>query len=351
MILERTTEVSTTLPAATNKQKVISQSREVELDRNPIKIIIIGLFGIALSVWTVYSFYKFFTEGNAQHLIWATLSGILFVAITIAHAFLIKSTKLMKLITLLEAFAPIALFYQHIIPEPSVPLLVGGLLLWYMISIGVGRGSRMLANSMRIRFFEIARAVFPRVTTGMILFITVVFYLTFFAWGGMTTETGRTFFSGTLDILQPAVRIWFPQTSFNGTVHEALTGVVESQLNRNTVGSVDEFSLDERATIISKSVATIGESLEKTFGRIDFNAPFVNEIYRVFLGLLQSSSLMSLAIGFGTALVLFFVLRSVTALLSGIILLFGFIFFKILLITNFAHIAVENRSREFVILT
>lgn len=335
----------------TNKPEIISQSKEVEVDRNPIKIVLIGIFGIALSVWAVYSFFQFFTEGNAGYLIWAGLAGILFVAVAIAQAFLIKNSKLMKFITLLEAFAPIALFYQRIVPEPSAPLLIGALLLWYMISIGIGRGSRMLGNSMRIRFFEVARAVFPRVTTGMTLFITIVFYLTFFVWGGMTTETGRLFFSGTLETIQPAVRIWFPQTSFNGSVHQVLEGIVESQFNRGTIGSAEEFSPDERAAIISKSVITIGASLEGTFGRIDFNAPFVNELYRIFLGLLQSSSLMSLAIGFGTALVLFFVLRSITALLSGIILVFGYIFFKILLITNFAHIAVENRSREFVILS
>lgn len=322
----------------------------VEVDQNPLKIAIVVIFGVGFAIGLSFFIFRFFSSAETLNLVVSAVSACLLISVAIFQSIFIKKKLLLFTIVFFETIATLVPFVSHF-QEATFPILAGGAILLFFLFFGASnRGLHMVNNSLRIHFFEIAKRVVPRVFTGIALFASVVVYLAFFEWKTTSATIGEQFFASTVYSAGSVMKIWFPAVRFDVTLKETLAGFVESQLQNNQ----EEFgalSSIEKEAVLGRSVTTILISLEKTFGTLNPNAPFIQEVYRIFQSLVQETAFGRVGVGIAVAFLVFLFLRGIASLFSWLVFLISFLLFKFLLITRFASIGVEMQSREFVALT
>ena len=342
---------------------VISQSKEPEEDRSLWKIIILALLGAGFVFVATYFFNKFLLTADYSNLFFSFLFVGIFLVVMILQVFFIKDGLKMAGVTFLQGIAPLIVFYPKIYPVPSLILIAGSLIFFiFMVSAAI-KGQRVLANSLEVRFFFTARNVLPRVFTGFLIFFTIVLYLNYFLWGNFNDELGKVLVGQTLNSSQPIVGIVYSDISFNKTVQNFLDVIAENQLRKIRPGMAggtgDEFAIDfqslsspEKAEVIRQFSLGLKKKLEKIVGPLSASAPVTGEVFRIiknyFSGL---SDVLKSALGLVLALAFFFGVKGIATLLYWFIELVAFVLFKFLLITGFARISLENRGREFVMLS
>ena len=343
---------------------VISQSKEPEEDRSLWKIIILALFGAGLVIVATHFFNEFLLTAGYSNLFFSFLFVGIFLVVMILQVFFIKDGFKMAGVTFLQGgVAPLIVFYPKIYPAPSLVLIAGSLIFFiFMVSAAI-KGQRVLANSLEVRFFFTARNILPRVFTGFLIFFTIVLYLNYFLWDNFNDELGKVLVGQTLDSSRPIVGIVFSDISFNKTVQNFLDVIAENQLRKirpglasraGTEPAIDFQSLSppEKAEVVKQFSLGLKKELEKIVGPLNVNEPVKGEVFKIvknyFSGL---SDALKSALGLVLALVFFFSIKGMASLLYWFIELVAFVLFKFLLITGFARISLENRGREFVILS
>ncbi|MCP6719868.1 MAG: hypothetical protein KJI72_00895 [Patescibacteria group bacterium] len=341
---------------------VISQSKESEEDRSLWKIIILVLFGAGFIFATTYFFNKFLLTADYSRLFFSLLFGGGFLVVMILQIFFIKGRFNMVVVMFLQGITPLIVFYSRIYPSPSLVLIAGSLIFFIFLVFAAVRGQRVLSNSLEIKFFFTARSILPRAVTGLLIFLTIVFYLNYFSWGNFNDELGRVLVGQTLASSQPIVGLVFSDISFNKTVQSFLDVIALNQL-RKIPSSMGETEADpainfqrlpppEKAEAVRRFSLELKKELEKVVGPLNASAPVTGEVFRItkdyFNGL---SAALKSALSLALALAFFFGVKGIAVLLYWFIELVAFVLFKFLLISGFAHITLENRGREFVMLS
>ncbi|KKU98642.1 MAG: hypothetical protein UY32_C0018G0003 [Candidatus Jorgensenbacteria bacterium GW2011_GWC1_48_8] len=142
-----------------------------------------------------------------------------------------------------------------------------------------------------------------------------------------------------------------------------MNALARNQLRRLSPGGFDSGASDaaidfqrlpalEQVRIVSESSSKLAEELKKFIGAFEVRETFRDLAFRLSRDYLENltPSLRS-SVEIIAAVLFFFTVKGVAFLLYWLIEFMAFILFKFLLITGFAYITVENRGRQFILLS
>ena len=343
--------------------EIISQSPESEADKNLIKILFLAVLAVAASFLGFYWLDRFILTASALNFWLCVLAVFFLLALNILNVFLIKSRLKLNLIVFAEAASALAVFSGRL-SQPFFPWLgVGAAVFFDFLSAAVMRGNHTLTNSLKVNFWPTARAVAGASATGLLVLMTVVFYLHYFQWGNFNDVLGRRFVDGILASADPILNIQFPGASFTGTTRDLFARMAETELKKislNSLAGGAESSLQNfnllspsaKQNLINEVARELRKRTETLTGPLSESAPVNVVIYDQISRYVSRLSPNTLTIlGFVAALLLFFALKGFAALFYWLVILFAFVVFKFLVVIGFAYVNLETRSREYIMLS
>lgn len=338
----------------TRNPVVISQSNEDELDRNFFKIAILAILGIFLSFATVYAFNRFVLTLDYQYVWYLVLASAFFLSFLVLNVFFIKSFLILFIVIFLETFAPIALFYKELYSAPSWTLIIGFLLSCYFTVSGARKGINFLSNSLKIKFFAIAKPTLVKSVTGFLIVLTAIVYFNYFENGKLNDKIGEKLLGGVLNPANPMLDIFIKGLSFEQSGKVFFDLIAESQLKKMDLGNQqNDFQSDKAKQIM---IEQTGEELRNVFagiiGSFDPSNSVKTIIYKLIKNYLNSiPEGIQPFIGGGTLLLIFITLKGVAMFLYWIVEFIAFVIYKLLIVLGFAYINLQSRSREFIMLS
>ncbi len=343
--------------------QVISESREAEADRRPWKIVIWGALSIAAGFLFVASFERWILSAQSFYFWSMVVSAIVFWSFATLQVLFVKGLGKLALITFLECLAPLFAFWPHVYPAPSYVLLGGAGVAFILAFAALRRGRSFSQNSVEIRFFDVAKVFLPRFVAAWLVFLSVLFYLSYFTWGYFSPSLRTAFLSGAVTAAAPALKVWIPEFSLNVSVHDFIQNVAKSQLQAeqfNPLGTSDkqftvsfsQLSPKQQDELLSSATQSLEQTFAERFGTFDPNENMLqfadNLVTFYFNNFLGRTSWLTPVI---VAAAVFFLFKGIVALFYWLIALVAFIIYKILIVLGFAYTNIESRSREFVLLS
>lgn len=347
----------------TTQIEVTSQSKEAEVDQSLVKVILLGLFGVGLSLLTTAFFVGFLgTLLPADFLLWFITASAFLIIASLQMVF-IKNDKRLAFFMFLNGIAPLGFFWAELYPNPSMPILFGGVLFAVFLMIGAGRGWSILAEGITVRFALAVRNMLPKAVTGMLIFLCVAAYVSYFKMNQFTVVAEKNLFEAALVYAEPAVHLWFPSVSFNDAPADFFKKVAASEIasiptselsniNEGKTLSFNSLPPAVKDRLIAEAATRVQQAFESKYGKINSGETMKDVFFRLaeyYAG--QASASMGTAFGVSIAVLLFFILRGFFSLVLWLLALLSFLVYKFLIITGFAYVSVESRSREFVILS
>jgi len=342
---------------------VVSQSLEEEVDRSLWKILLLVLLAAFLNVGAIHYFNQFLLTGQFGYFLVSAVLGGFFLAFIVLDTMLIKDWKKLQFAMILFVVAPLILYYEKLYPVPSQILLIGSVIFLVLLSSASRRGFNLQSALLKVKFSSIAKVILPKAAAGLFIFLTILLYLQYFEWGKFDEKVGKNFLFQSLSAAEPIVKIFYTNFSFNYPISKVLNAIAEAQLKKSRPDflssitsdlSLDFSKLPEKTQkkLIEQAVGEIKKFLVSLLGDLndqmtvkDYIFDFLKNRVQGFLGQAK------FAFGFIVAAIFFSLLKSIEVSLRWLIVFAGFLIYKFLLAINFAHIGLETRSREFVVLS
>ncbi len=342
--------------------EIISERREPETDRSAWKMLLLGLLGVAASAAAVSGFMNFSASPSPPYFWTFVVATLLFWALKLVQIFFVKGSWKLFSITLCEILVPLAVFRTHFDSVTLPYLLVAAILAFLFIGTAIRRGRNTVENSIEPQFFSVSKNVLPKLTSGFLIFISLLLYLNYFVWGNFTDTLGRAMLQSVTSTAEPVVHLWIPNVSFGMSVQTFIDTLVRGELERTnftvaeTGGHTQQIGFRElppkqQELYFSQAKQQANAAFVAQFGDVNRNESVNTLLYdlgKEYIGKMgtAASGILSVA-----AIVLFFLsIKGVAVLLYWLIGLLGFIFFKLCLVTGFAVMSVETRTRRFPIL-
>lgn len=294
----------------------------------------------------------------------AVVFSIGFLVVILLYIFFLHNKRVTVLLALLVSFAPLVLFHSKFGILPSIALVMGSLVFFAFLVLGIRRGKVVLRNSVKVKFLLVARPALPKIITGLLLFLMVVFYLSYFEWGEYNEKIGKKISDDILKSSEPALKLWFPKTSVQQSVDEFIIKVAENQVEKSQREIAVSSGRDpqaisgllpplEKKRVVNSLAYELKKNLEGAVGPLDSQEPVQGAFYRIVRERVQPSfektgfkSLIGVIISF----ILFTFLRSLAPLFYWLIEILTLITYKILLLTGFAYITFENSKKENIVI-
>lgn len=332
-----------------------------ETTKSWVKIGILDILGISASVATVGFAARFLADLRGGDLWLSILGGVLFLIIVALEAILVEKTRIIFLVAILQAFAPLLVFIPNMRGTASAVLLGGALVFFIFQCEAMRRGRAMVKNGVRVKFFPIGKAVIPKTATGLFVFVSILFYLSYFVWGYFNEETGKRLSDELLKSANPILGVMVPGAGTNQTVDEFLARVAELQIRRLKTQSaaerVIEFDLDlltpeERKLATQSIVEEAKKRMEGALGPLRGDEVVKDAAWRIgksrFEELLENVSNLGTFIGIAAGLLVFGFLKSLAFLLTWLVELLAFLVYKFLITVGFAKIETKPVNQESI---
>ncbi|MFA6407173.1 MAG: hypothetical protein WCV80_00505 [Candidatus Paceibacterota bacterium] len=342
--------------------QIISQSRIEEADYSAIKIIALALAGIAASVVAVYEIDQFLITFQYAFLWFGLAAFLIFFVVTILHTFFIKHFSIIWGIVFVETLLPLILFAPRISAQFSYALFAGFVVFLFFSITSIMQGRALLKNSVKIRFFQVAKAVTPKLVTGALILASVLFYTEYFEWKKLDSTMGKAIVYESVAGAEPIVHLWFKNVSGTQTVKEFLREITIMQIAKLPPDAIPGITLDVQKgldqlqpEVKEKIIARFSEELKKTLetkiGPLDANMKVRDVAYTYvdeYVTKMPPGTKTIFSIG--AAVLLFFSLKGIAVLFYWFINMWAFLMYKFLIAADFALLTFETRNREFVVL-
>ncbi len=347
--------------------QILSESKEVDEDRSWWKILLVGLIGLGASGGAFHYFINFIAEPGASDF-WLFVSCfVLFLVIAILQVLFFKDLWKILLASAVQVLAPVFFFANEFSgPDANATriLILGFLVGYYFVFLGVRRGHRMVQNTIKLRFFEISRRTLPRVASGVLIVLSVVVYLSYFSWNLAPKDVGLLVTDGLLEGVKPFSNIIVPGGVIDpaGNMGDlikslALAKVQESKItvqDQNQSVSVAYGSLppDYQAKVLNTVIGEMQSALQAKFSSFSSGETVGQFTYAVASDYFAKFS--SFTGPFASILVvaiLFFLAKGTLALFYWLIEFIAYVIFKALIVFGFAYVNLETRTREFLLLS
>lgn len=326
-----------------------------------IKIASLGILGVTSSVAMAGYAERFLVSGDFGAAWFALLFAALFLVATALEAFLVKRVSVLFLLVLLQAVSPLALFTEKLkAPEGGGALLVlsAAFLLIFQI-IGMKEGRATLENSLKIKALQTAKATIPKITTGLILFTSILLYLSYFIWGGWNDTMGKRLSDGVWEGAEPVLKVWIEGARADQTVDEFLRAATEAEIRKLKTKAAKEraaeFDFDlltpeEREKRVGEIVEKMKGEIKRIAGPFEGSEKIKDVLYRTLKKQAEGAGLGSKELrgplGIVLTLIVFGLLKSLAFLISWVAELGAVMALKLLLAAGFAEVSFESASRE-----
>ena len=325
------------------------------------KLVSLGILGVAASIGAIGYAEKFFRSGALEYAGIAGLFTALFLVILVLETLFAGHAGIMGAFAFAQSVSPLELFWKEFRSweEGGIALLLGVVAFFLFQCIGMRRGGEMLENSLKLKVFQLTKAVAPKGTTGMLIFVSILFYLTYFSWGGWNDAIGRRVVEGAWNGAGPVMDVLISGAKPEQTVDEFLRAVTESEIRKLKTKSAKEGAVEfdlgllapeEREARLQEIVARVKGEMEKFTGPVEGNLPMSGAVYGVIqqeVGkLFETSPHLKGVVGIGAALLFFGFLKSFAFLITWLAEIGAFLLFQLCIATGFAEIRFESASRE-----
>ena len=342
--------------------QIVSESRVPNEDTNVWKLGALAILFGASGLLMVTRTQALMSAPSASRAWLAFAAFVCFGAIGILMPLLVKHRSVLAVAALVACLLPVVGFASRFTGAEFPTVLVIGFMVYTILILrALVHAASAVENSVQVRFFAVARTVLPRLATAVLLFAALLVYLNYTVWGGFTPELRGTLSHATAATVDPVLRLWFNDASFEMTGAEFFPVVARQELMRlyppMVKGAVPGELVDgfralppaAQEKLVSEAAAQIQKSFERFAGPLDVKLPMRDALAaaleRYVAGLPESAVRL---LGITLALIAFGTLKTLAALTYWVIEGIAFLIFKLLLLTGFAKMSVEMRSHEFV---
>lgn len=342
--------------------EVISQSREPDVDRKNWKIVILGLLITASSYGLFHYFNRFLASLKGLDFLLFALTLLVFLVFTTITSIFVKSEWKLYLISFFSAAAAYFVFYDLWL-EPAGAVIAGGAIIFLLfLSAGFRGATQSVENSLKIKFFLVAQSITPRITLGISLFISIIFFCSYFLLGQFNEKLGKTVFDQSLTSSEPVLKLWFPAARFDQSIDTFLRSLALAQLKKTnlkiSLGAGEETQLNFSQLDPGVQDALLKQTTDKMLSYLESKIGAVNTrklvrevaydlVLELIVGLPPQAKLV---IGAFIALILFSIIKSTANFLYWIPNSIAFLLFKLLVVLGFAYKSIETKAREFILL-
>lgn len=340
---------------------ITSRSNEAEIDRNNFKIVILALVGIAASVFSAIVFLEVLSNLRADYFFAWIGIVVFFLILVMLQTMFVKSRGKLQIIMFLQGIAPAVVVSEYIFPTISVPVFVGLFAFSFFLMAGANRGWQILANSLFIKFSFVAKNTLPKAITGVLLFSSLLAYTHYFSAGKFTDELGRSITYEILAFSEPIVHLWFPDLSFSQQSKEFFENVARTQLQKIPIEDAAENAMgiefwqlpeSQKEKAVVQAGQKVREAMEHSFGQFPEQEEVRNAIFSIVKKSVgDAEEKFGNVFAIAVAAAAFFAMKGVFALFQWVIVGVSFLAYKFLVVTGFAYVNFESRSREFILLS
>ena len=327
----------------------------------PLKMISVGMLGVLSSIGTIGYVEKFLAEGTIESLARSMIFGAIFLVVVNLEAVILKKGTLMFLFALLQGALPLVLFYDRFSKHrlPIILLVGAGLCVLYQFT-GLIRGKGIAENSLRVKFFHIARVVVPKAITGLLILVSALMYSTYFEWKLFNDALGKKLSGALLDSSESVIKLWLLDVSMDQTVDEFIGAIAQAEIRKRKTGAAEKHEIElnlellapeQKEVVIKQIVDQARASVENITGPLNGSETVKDASYNMLKGQLESlnknkNGKKNALFGVIVTLTIFGVFRSFAFLISWIIEFLAFLVFKFLVAVRFVNVTFENTSKE-----
>jgi len=312
-------------------------TEEVSVDTSKPKVIGLGIVGILLAGVFGYFLNAAILDNGSSQLLPVLVSAIAFLTVFLLQTLFIKSGQIIGIIILLESltltFVSVRLF--------SSAVLLAWVLLVLFWWLGVRMGKGQLDNQMKVKFFQFEKATMPYTLTALAIFISFIYVVI----GEVDPEKNiKSFILPAEPIIQ---NLYAKDFSFNMTMSKLIESLAVKQLG----DQMTALPAAARNSLISQSVIQFSQQAAQygvSFKGSDKIIDVINSYVSSQLKKIPDSYRQIIPIAFGA--IIFLTLKGFGSLLHWAVAIPAYIVYQLAILTGFARLALESRSREIVVL-
>jgi hypothetical protein len=320
-----------------------SRMRFTEADYSPWKMAVV--FIMIASSAAIFGF----TLASSPSVARALAAALLFASLISIQPLLIKGMgRIFLSVTLysIALFAPIFFINKTV---PFVVLAVAAVISFLLFIWGQVAGRRELDNSLKINFSRLSGAVLARSLTAIAIAGAIVYGWNFRAESLFSDK----FLGNVINASVPIVGYYIP--NFDPTMN--LRDFLEVSARQSlAAGGVLDFNLMPdtlKNQLLNQTIENSRKSLENNFGiSIDLDSSFADNFKSAITEKLKDpiTSITSDYLSAIMAVIIFFFSRGALWLMSWIAGGLSFLLYQMALVTGFARLSLEPRSKEIVLL-
>jgi hypothetical protein len=311
------------------------------VDTSRSKVFSIGILGVVLGSILGYMLNRYTTtlDGAWQTVWYVGLPAISFLAVFLLQVFFVKSRNLLHIFLLLDSIAIAAPFFSIV----SWWLVFAWVALAVFFWRAVDNGKEALENQIKISFFQVERFVIPGALTALSLFISIA-YINFFFEGGVISKKS---FQALLRPAVPAMSVYVPGFSWDMTMGKLAEFIAVSQLG----GQAELIPVNQLSFATSQVISYLRAEAAPYGLTFRTNDAIIDVLYNYTVQKMNQipKSLQSL-LPIGFALSLFLIVKGFAILIRWVAAIPAYLLYELAMMTGFASLALESRSREIIIL-
>lgn len=332
------------------------QGEAVEVDQSMSKITVLAVLGIFFASVFSYFLNSFFIGYETTPLAISLAALIGFLIVFLFQSLFIKSLWRVNLIIFLESAGLLAGFYERIFaPLQGKEIDIVSLILFWAVFVLLiwanWNGKREMENFLKVRFWRIGKVVLPKAIAVVALAASVLFVfpsspLTAGFQLPISSAVLEKFFAPASGILQKFI----PGFDVSLSVAELTKNLAEQQIAKLPETKILPKAAQQQ--LIAKAMKDFEGQIANIFGlginpKLKITDIAYEALKNKFEGLPENLKLVALL---GIAALLFLTIEGVAIPFRWLVTVIAFIVYEILLMTGFATIMLEGKSREIIIL-
>ncbi|PIU99266.1 hypothetical protein COS59_00705 [Candidatus Wolfebacteria bacterium CG03_land_8_20_14_0_80_36_15] len=304
-----------------------------------IKGIFLAIFGIA-AIYFVGNFLNSTIKSySGIALIKLIVAISVFLLIFFFQTLFLRSKWQLNLVVFLEVLT-LTFCLKDVLLYKSI--LVGLILFWIVLLYGAFLASREIENTLKISFYRVNHIVFSQAITAFSLLLAIIGGVIFFNFLSQQAFDFQKLITPLLGITEKIL----PSNFISNLIRNILKGFIEQQISSDA--KLKLLPEAQREKIIEDALKQIEKEMG---GKLDASAIFKNKEIQVFLQGLSDKFLnippqTKVYIAVALSLAIFFTLKGVGVVLTWPLTLIAFLFYELLLATNFAKISIEQTNKE-----
>lgn len=317
---------------------------EFNADTSIPKLTIIGIVNVLAAALLGYAFKSVIADGGltAGNILAVIGGNILFLSLFLLQVLFVKSFKIQGLIVGLETVA----FAAPFILSWSWILLIAMALLFLLLLRAISRGLDELDNQMKVKFLSIERHTLPTVITALSLFVSIVYV--------GVNGIGASFLSKDAFriLLKPAEPLVRSLLIKDFSIDMAVTGFAEDLAAMQLGEAFTNLPAEAKNQAMTEVIRQL-HTQAASYGIIFKNTDTIADVFYSYFGKkfeLIPNNYRSL-IPYVIFLLTFLTVKSLGGLLRWVVSIPAYALYQFLLATGFAHIGLESRSREIIIVS